>query len=103
MGYAAARALHHGDAPFDALICTGDLIAFGAHRFIAEEPGRVGQTPIYGFDDNPLNDWVAPWLSSVLIPYSTFGQAVADLITEDSAGTVRQHILPHRLVERRQA
>ncbi len=101
IGYAAASTLRHEGSRFDALICTGDLIAFGAHRFFVEGVGHDDLPPIYGFDDNPLNDWVAPWLSSVSIPYSTFGQAVADLITGNELSEVRLHILPHRLVERR--
>lgn len=101
IGYAAASTLQQTGSRFDALICTGDLIAFGAHRFLVEGAGRDDLPPIYGFDDNPLNDWVAPWLSSVSIPYGTFGQAVADLITGDEPGEIRLHILPHRLIERR--
>ncbi|MDZ4366175.1 MAG: LacI family DNA-binding transcriptional regulator [Afipia sp.] len=102
IGYAAAEALHHNGADFDALICTGDLIAFGAHRFMAESPGPIAP-PIYGFDDNPLNDWVAPWLSSVSIPYGTFGQAVAGLITEEGTEVGRQRVLPHKLIDRRRS
>lgn len=101
IGYAAAGTLQRDDADFDALICTGDLIAFGAHRFLSENPSRPDLPPIYGFDDNPLNDWVAPWLSSVSIPYGTFGQAVAELITADPTGRGRQRVLPHRLIDRR--
>lgn len=102
IGYAAARLLQRDGADYDALICTGDLIAFGAHRFI-EESARPVSLPIYGFDDNPLNDWVAPWLSSVLIPYGTFGQAVAELIAEDREGGDRERVLPHKLVDRRRS
>ncbi|WP_091836956.1 LacI family DNA-binding transcriptional regulator [Bosea lupini] len=102
LGYAAANLLERGGAEHDALICTGDLIAFGAHRFIEESP-HSASLPIYGFDDNPLNDWVAPWLSSVLIPYGTFGRAVAELITDDREGADRQRVLPHRLIERRRS
>lgn len=102
IGYAAARLLQRDGADYDALICTGDLIAFGAHRFI-EESARPVSLPIYGFDDNPLNDWVAPWLSSVLIPYGTFGQAVAELIAEDRKGGDRERVLPHKLVDRRRS
>jgi LacI family transcriptional regulator len=100
LGYAAAELLQNKDAGFDALVCTGDLIAFGAHRFIVEH-GSAIMPPIYGFDDNPLNDWVAPWLSSILIPYGTFGQAVAELITGDLEKPDRQRVLPHRLIDRR--
>jgi len=54
-------------------------------------------------DDNPLNDWVAPWLSSISIHYGTFGQAVAELITSNRMGASRQRVLPHRLIERRRS
>ena len=32
---------------------------------------------LIGFDENRLNDWIAPWLSSVRVPYEAFGAAIA--------------------------
>ena len=39
-----------------------------------------------GFDDNPLNDWVAPWLSTVHIPYDAFGIAVTEALVRIWSG-----------------
>lgn len=99
LGYAAMRSLQERGERVDGLICAGDLIAFGAHRRLVES-GGAALPPIYGFDDNPLNDWVAPWLSSVRIPYSSYGRAIVDLIRADPGEDDRVRILPHLLVER---
>ncbi len=42
-----------------------------------DTPGRVA---LFGFDDNPLNEWLAPWLSTVSVPSDLFGPAVAQLL-----------------------
>jgi LacI family transcriptional regulator len=84
----------------DAVIGLSDLIAFGAHRAFLE--AGVAQPPrFFGFDDNPLNDWIAPWLSSVRIPYADFGAAImATVVEHTTPGQFRQMSLPHRLVIR---
>jgi LacI family transcriptional regulator len=84
----------------DAVVAMSDLIAFGVHRALAET-GVVTFPRIFGFDDNPLNDWIAPWLSSVRIPYSDFGPAIVDAVRDElSEGRARTRILPHTLVLR---
>ena len=102
IGYEAmGRLLDLGRRP-DGLFCTSDLIAFGAHRR-AREAGleAPGDMVIVGFDDSPLNDWVAPWLTSVRVPYDSFGPAIARAIGAAPATTTRlDTILPHRLVAR---
>ena len=60
-----------------------------------------GDWAIVGFDDNPLNDWVAPWLTSVRVPYSRFGKAIVEALQgiwndEPRPAT----ILPHQLILR---
>jgi LacI family transcriptional regulator len=55
-----------------------------------------------GIDDNPLNSWLAPWLSSVHIPYEDYGAAIVRQLTTIWSGTKPADLLlPHRLVERR--
>jgi LacI family transcriptional regulator len=31
---------------------------------------------LFGFDDNPLNEWLAPWLSTIHVPCQDFGPGV---------------------------
>jgi LacI family transcriptional regulator len=57
---------------------------------------------VVGFDDNAAeSDWVAPWLSSVRVPYDRFGPAIAATIKAllEERRALRT-ILPHRLVLR---
>ena len=102
IGRAGAVALIDAGLRLDAVICTSDLIAFGAHRAFADRDIRSPR--FIGFDDSPLNDWVAPWLTSVRIPYESYGTGIVSLIAE--TGGKRQplaSIQPFRLVERLQA
>lgn len=102
VGYAAMGELLAGHR-VDGLFCSSDLIAYGAHRRALEAGIRVPQDlPIIGFDDNPLNAWIAPWLSSVKVPYEAFGQAIVTRVkgagdTSRPAATVLAHDLIMRL------
>lgn len=100
IGYRAVRSLLDQGTACDAYLCTGDLIAFGARKALVEARGPACPEPFFGFDDNPLNDWVAPWLSSVRIPYDAYGEAIVDLILAEPGEAPRQRILPHALVLR---
>jgi LacI family transcriptional regulator len=83
------------------IFCTSDLIAYGAHRRLSEIGLRVPHDVLLvGFDDNPLNDWIAPWLSSVAVPYPKFGPAVVAALQAIWRGEQPEIILPHRLVAR---
>lgn len=87
----ARRLLRRGSVP-DGLMCTSDLIAFAAHRTF-ERAGVPAMPRIWGFDGGPLNAWVAPWLSSVVLPYGAIGAAVRDWV----AGRLQGAILPFSL------
>jgi LacI family transcriptional regulator len=84
------------------MFCSSDLIAYGAQRAIVEAGLRVPQdVTLVGFDDNPLNDWVAPWLTSVRVPYDAFGSAVMKGLSAIWSGAPTEPILlEHRLVVR---
>ena len=83
------------------IFCASDLIAYGAHRRLTEAGFRVPQDVVLvGFDDNPLNDWVAPWLSSVQVPYAAFGSAVVTALQAIWRGERARIVLPHQLVVR---
>jgi LacI family transcriptional regulator len=85
-----------------AVFCTSDLIAYGAHRTAIEAGVQVPEEVVLcGFDDNPLNPWVAPWLTSVEVPYARFGPAIAAAAEAlDRDGSRAVTILGHRLVAR---
>ena len=66
--------------------------------------GRIGWAPgrdiaFVGFDDGPLNDWVAPWLNAVRVPYGEYGAAIVRALQ----GEPGEIVLPHRLVVRQTA
>lgn len=102
IGYQAAAALlARGSVP-SGIACLSDIIAYGVHRRLAEAGLGGAQAPrLIGFDDNPLNPWIAPWLSSIRIPYQAYGEAVVTMIDDaESALSAVQLILPHEIIER---
>lgn len=86
--------------PPRAIFCGNDMIAYGMHRAAHERgvdvPGRLA---IVGFDDNRINAWLAPWLTTVRVPALDFGPAVTSMIPEASGD--RDVILPFSITERR--
>lgn len=63
------------------VFCANDMIAYGLYRAAMELGLRIpDDLAIFGFDDNRLNDWLAPWLSTVEVPAAEFGVAIAKLI-----------------------
>ncbi|MFI4980244.1 MAG: LacI family DNA-binding transcriptional regulator [Nevskiales bacterium] len=86
------------------IFCASDLIAYGAHRRLGEAGLCVpDDVVLVGFDDNPLNDWVAPWLNSVRVPYDRFGPAVVAALGAIRRGESVSRLLEHRLVIRASA
>lgn len=85
----------------DAVFCGNDLLAYGLRSRLVEEGVRVpGDLAIVGFDDTPLNRWLAPWLTSVRIPYEVIGQTVRDLMRNGLPATPGEIVLEHTLIER---
>lgn len=84
-----------------AIFCANDLISYGLHKRATEHGIRVPENLlIVGFDDNPLNRWLAPWLVSVQVPYQEFGPIVRSIIADVGRPIADQIILPHLIVER---
>lgn len=102
IGYRAMARLLAGRERPRGLFCASDLIAYGAARRAREAGLAVPEDlTIVGFDDNPLNDWVAPWLSSVRVPYERYGDAIVAALQEGWAGAPRaETILAHELIVR---
>lgn len=101
IGRQGASRLLAGGVP-RGIFCASDLIAYGVFRELLDAGLRVPEdVRLYGFDDNPLNDWVAPWLSSVRVPYRGFGAAIAAVLDEARRGVVSApRLLPYDLIER---
>ena len=102
IGYAGARFALEQMQPLRGLFCLSDLIGYGAARALREARYAVpGDCKIVGFDDNPLNDWIAPWLTSVRVPYNRYGAAIVDALQRVwDGGAQTSFVLPHRLVVR---
>ena len=82
------------------------MIAYGVHRAAMELGLKVpGDVILMGFDDNRLNDWLAPWLSTVTVPAFDYGPAIAQLIEYalKEKTTERNIILPFKIKIRQSA
>ena len=87
-----------------AIFCGNDLIAYGAFRRCHELGLRVPEdVALFGFDDNPLNEWIAPWLSTVHVPYGEIGAVVSQELHRlwDGDGVpvkrVQARLLPYQI------
>ncbi len=100
-GYEAASKLVAAGGWPEGLLCVSDLMAYGAYRLASEAGVAVpGDCRMMGVDDNPLNAWIAPWLTSVHIPYSDYGPAIVEQLKAIWAGQrPGDRLLPHRLAE----
>ncbi|WP_158816472.1 LacI family DNA-binding transcriptional regulator [Methylocapsa sp. S129] len=87
---------------YRALFCGNDQIAYGAYRRCREMGLAVpDDVRIYGFDDNPLNDWLAPWLNTVRVPHVSFAtEAIRQMHKLRDGGPHRSIILPYDIVLR---
>ncbi|CAN7686573.1 LacI family DNA-binding transcriptional regulator [Pararhizobium sp. LjRoot235] len=80
-GYDCASRLLEADPKKYSIFCANDMIAYGVYRAAFERHMRVPEDLVVcGFDDNRLNEWLAPWLTTVKVPALDFGPAVAELI-----------------------
>ena len=103
-GYRQATVLLGREPRPKAIFCITDMHAYGAFRRCYELGLRVpDDVVLFGFDDNPLNEWVAPWLSTVRTPYDQFGPAVRTVLERLWSGESRELpriILPYELMIR---
>ncbi len=83
-----------------SVFCGNDMIAYGVHRAAVERRMRIPEDLVlFGFDDNRLNEWLAPWLSTVKVPAFDYGPAIASLVSEtrDLSQEAANIILPFEL------
>jgi LacI family transcriptional regulator len=73
-GYAAAKTLIRGGAPFTAVFAFNDVSAIGAIRAIREAGLRVPEDiSVVGFDDIPSAAFQNPALTTIRQPLQTMG------------------------------
>ena len=101
--YERAKELLTPADPPHAVFCTTDEIAYGVAKHCFEMGLRQPQgVMIFGFDGNPLNDYLAPWLSTIQVPYDDFGPSVVATLdvmwNHRDGGTPPDHILPFRTI-----
>jgi len=99
-GYQLATSLLQDRRP-GAVLCGNDQIAYGVWRR-SRELGLAVPTDLhlYGFDDNPLNEWLAPWLSTVRVPHDQFAASAAEVMIESSEVAHQEIILPYEMIVR---
>ena len=104
-GYERGRAIVADPDRPEAIFCGNDMIAYGLYRAIQEAGLTIpDDIALCGFDDNRINEWLAPWLTSVRIPALDIGPAVKELLTGASGLRNRPDIvLPFSLQRRRSA
>lgn len=99
IGYAAAGGFRGRGAWPRGLLCVSDQLAYGVYRAATEAGVRVpDDCRIVGIDGNPINRWIASWLSSVEVPYQDVGPRVVELLNDLWGGQApREILLPYRL------
>lgn len=104
-GYHAGSEILNAKPRPQAIFCAGDKNAYGVYRRCCELNLRVPEhLALFGFEDNPINQWLAPWLSTVRVPYDTFGPVICKVLNQIRKGEFEegmpQVVLPHELVIR---
>ena len=101
-GYRCADALMGSGRRFGAIWCGNDPIAYGVQRRARELGLAVPRdVAIWGFDDNPMNEWLAPWLSTVRVPHARYAEAAMECMETMLRGeAATSEILPYELLLR---
>lgn len=86
--YALAKSLIEKKELSSAVFCTNDDLAYGVAR-ACREAGMDLQKDITlcGFDGNPYNDYLAPWLSTIKAAANNYGEKVLAALTSIWNGT----------------
>lgn len=81
VGYHAARQMAEGAGWPRGVLCVSDQIAYGAHRFAQEHGIRIPEDcELVSIDGAQLNEWLAPWLTSLHVPYNEFGAQIVQVL-----------------------
>ena len=98
VGYDAGAHIFSGSQPPDAVLCVSDQIAYGVHRRALECGVTIpDDCDLVSIDGTPLNQWVAPWLKSIEIPYTVYGaEIVAGLQLIWQGEEFGERLLPYK-------
>jgi LacI family transcriptional regulator len=98
IGYDAGARIFSGTDTPDAVLCVSDQIAYGVNRRARERGLKVpGDCDLVSIDGTPLNQWVAPWLKSIEIPYAIYGaEIVAGLQLIWRGEAFGERLLPYK-------
>ncbi len=103
-GYLGAQQLLAHPTPPTAIVCSNDVMAFGAIRAIQEMGLRVPQdVSIIGFDDVPESRTFRPKLTTVRQPLQEMGRVATRILVqmiEKSSSAPNQIALPTELIIR---
>ena len=101
-GYRSFGLLWQRHRNLGAIFCGNDQIAYGVHRRCQELDLRVPEDiRLYGFDDNPMNEWLAPWLNTVRVPHMAYAVETVKQVRRLWAGEPPATLLlPYMLVIR---
>ncbi|WP_409190777.1 LacI family DNA-binding transcriptional regulator [Bradyrhizobium sp. RDM4] len=98
VGYDAGTRIFGGSHTPDAILCLSDQIAYGVNRSALERGLKIpGDCDVVSIDGTPLNQWVAPWLKSIEIPYAVYGaEIVAGLQSIWRGEPFGERLLPYK-------
>lgn len=101
-GYRCAQELMGEGRRYAAIFCGNDPIAYGVQRRCRELGLAIpADLRIWGFDDNPLNEWLAPWLNTVRVPHARYAEAaMRQMEALHEGGEARSTLLPYELLLR---
>lgn len=103
LGYAVASDYLASNPRPEAVFCTTDEIAYGFAACCSEMGiDLYSDIFVFGFDGNPLNRYLAPWLSTVVVPYDQFGDKICQAldITQGKSAPI-DTLLPYHIEIRR--
>jgi LacI family transcriptional regulator, galactose operon repressor len=102
-GYELGLELLQSQNQNHAIFCANDMIAYGVHRAATERGLNVPeQIKLFGFDGNRVNDWLAPWLSTVKVRADLYGPSIAKFIIDGEGKRFEPDaiVLPFELILR---
>ncbi len=98
IGYKAGRQLGTRRWP-QGIFCVSDMVAYGVYRAASEAGVAIPrECALLSVDGSTIGRWLAPWLPSIEVPHSAFGEHVVQLLSDLWQGAPpSSRILPHAL------
>lgn len=94
-GYALAKRLVAGDAPFDAVFCFSDLLAIGLLKGLMDEGISVPEVvSVVGWDDNDESSFSTPTLSTISPDKQQIARVAVDGLLNLISGSADDSLRP---------